>query len=151
MIIPFALFVLESCLATFCYFTYSNSDPFLKLLLGQLLAVNVTLAGLLHFFPPLFDFYASMIFLPFKKFWLYLTGFALIFSGIGICFQITQVVAAKCLTLTLIAMFPGNVFCVFNPRAKQLVFGGSTTKALIRLPFQVPFVIWAWWYVTPPF
>lgn len=150
IILPFCLFVLESLLANYSYFTYGHSDPFLKLIFVQLLAVNSVLAGLLHFFPPMYRVYTSMIFLPFKAFWLYATGVVLLLAGLGVVFDATQVVAAKCLVAILICMFPANIACVFMEHSKQIVFGGSTFKALLRLPMQLPLISWAWWFTTSP-
>lgn len=146
--VPFLLFVIESLVASCCHYTYAHTDPFLKLIFAQLLAVNSVLAGLLHFFSPMYHFYTSMIFLPFKNFWLYASGIVLILAGLGLTFDVTQVVAAKCMVAILILMFPANVACVVMEHPKQVVFGGSTVKALLRLPIQLPFIFWAWWFTN---
>lgn len=148
--LPFLLFVTESLIATTCFYMYRDSDRMLKFMLGQLLAINSTMAGLLHFFPPMYDFYTSMIFLPMKDFWLYSTGLALIGGGVGVTFAKTQVYAAWCLVVILILMFPGNLACVFMEHPRKVVFGGSMTAALLRLPLQIPFIIWAYWFTSPP-
>lgn len=148
--LPFLFFVTESLLAVACYYIYADSDWMLKFMLGQLLAINTTMAGLLHFFPPMYNFYTSMIFLPLKDFWLYATGLALIAGGVGITFAKTQVYAAWCLVAVLIIMFPGNLACVFMEHPRNVVAGGSMVKALVRLPLQIPFIAWAFWFTSPP-
>lgn len=148
--LPFLCFVLESLVAAGCFYFHRDTDPMLKFMFGQLLAINTTMAGLLHFFPPMYQFYTSMIFLPLKDFWLYSTGAALIAGGVGITFTKTQVYAAWCLVAILILMFPGNVACVFMEHPRKIVSGGSKTAAIARLPFQIPFVLWAFWFTSPP-
>lgn len=148
--LPFLFFVTESLVAVGCYHHYGDTDSMLKFMLGQLLAVNTTMAGLLHFFPPMYEFYTSMIFLPMKDFWLYSTGVALMASGIGTLFTKTQVYAAWCLVAIFIVMLPGNIACVFMERPRKIVCGGSKIAAVARLPFQIPFIIWALWFTSAP-
>lgn len=148
--LPFVLFVTEALLATVCCFIYKHTDPFLIVMFSQLLAVNFVLAGLLHFYKPMYEFYTSMIFLPFKDFWLYLSGVTFFLGGAGVAISSTRSAAAKLLVCSLIGVFPGNVACVFMEHPRKVVFGGSMKPALARLPFQIPMIIWAWWMVGAP-
>lgn len=146
----FLLFVTEAILATICCKVYADTDWLLKFIFTQLLSINVTLCGLLHFFPPMFEFYTSMIFLPFKSFWLYTSGLGLLSAGIGLIFDKTQVYSAWGLVALFILMLPGNLTCVFQERPRRLVSGGSLPMAIIRLPMQYLFIQWALWFTTPP-
>lgn len=148
--LPFLFFALESLLALLCSAVYADSDWMLKMMFAQLLAVNTTLAGLLHFFPPLHQFYTSMIFLPWPQFWLYFSGLALITGGLCVAFSHTQVLGAWLLIAVLIIMFPGNIACVVSTYPRNQVCGGSLLGALLRLPFQFLFMAWAWWFTSQP-
>lgn len=148
--LPFFFFAFESLLAVLTKYWYQDTDFMLKLGFGQLLAINCTLAGILHFHPPMRPFYLSMIFLPFKNFWLYSTGIALILGGIGVVFSRTQIISAWCLVTVFIVMFPGNIACVLMEHPRKQVFGGSHIAAILRLPFQFSFIAWAFWFTTPP-
>lgn len=147
--LPFFFFAFESLLALLCRTLYADSDWMVKMMFAQLLAVNTTFAGLLHFFPPLYHFYASMIFLPWPHVWLYMSGLMLITGGLCVAFMRTQILGAWLLVSTLVLVFPGNIACVVSPRPRNQVCGGSLVGALMRLPFQFTFIAWAWWFTSP--
>lgn len=147
---PFLFFAIESLLAVAFSSLYSDSDWMLKMLFAQLLAVNTTLSGMLHFFPPLYQFYTSMIFLPFQDFWLYSSGLALIIGGLFVAFAKTQVIGAWLLVFVFTLIFPGNIVCVFSRYPRNQVCGGSVIGAILRLPFQFSFIVWAYWFTSPP-
>lgn len=151
--LPPVFFFLESVMAAAAYKAYGDSDGLLKFLFNQLLAVNMTCAGLMHFAKPLLSFYSSMVpsFLPFgKKFWIFSTGIALVFGGLGVMFPPTQQAAAWLLVTTLVVMFPGNVACVFMEHPRKVVCGGSLVASLVRLPFQATLIMWAFWFTSDP-
>lgn len=147
---PFLFFALESVLAVISSLVYEDSDWLLKMMFAQLLAVNMMLAGMLHFVPQLYPFYRSMIFLPFPKFWLYSSGVAMTVGGLCVAFVKTQVIGAWLLIGVLVIVFPGNVACVVSPYPRYHVCGGSLLGAVLRLPFQFFFIAWAYWFTTPP-
>lgn len=147
--LPFLFFAAESLLATFFYIFPHRADPIIRTAFRFLLAFNVTLAGLLHFHPPLYAFYASMVFLPFKPFWVYASGVALTLFGTGLCFPQTRYIAARAVAATLFLIFPANIACVFQEYPRKLVFQGSRIAAIARLPFQATFIAWALWIATP--
>lgn len=149
-IVPFLFLAVESLLAFVARSLYADSDWLVKMMLGQLLAINCTFAGLLHFYPPFKRFYTSMIFLPYKELWLYGSGAALATGGLLVAFTRTQVMGAWVLVATFIIIFPGNVACVFMAEPRKVVCGGSTIGAILRLPFQLLFIYWAHWFTTAP-
>lgn len=146
--VPFLLLAVESLLAFIARSLYGDTDWLIKLMLCQLLAVNCTFSGLLHFYRPFKSFYTSMIFLPYKEVWLYSSGLALSAGGLLVAFTRTQVIGAWTLVATFVIIFPGNVACVFMPTPRKLVCGGSTIGAILRLPFQFLFIYWAHWFTT---
>lgn len=148
--LPLLFLGVESLLAFVGRSLYGDSDRLVKMMLGQLLAINCTFSGLLHFHPPFKRFYISMIFLPYKELWLYASGVALATGGLLVAFTRTQVTGAWILVATFIIIFPGNVACVFMPGPRELVCGGSTIGAILRLPFQLLFIYWAHWFTTAP-
>ncbi|PXF44902.1 hypothetical protein BWQ96_05392 [Gracilariopsis chorda] len=149
-LLPFLMFSLEGLVAVICSYIYQDTDWLLKFTFSQLLAINTVFAGILHFYKPLYEFYTSMIFVPFKDFWLYSTGFVLMFGGFGLVFANTQVLAAYALAGVLIVMFPGNIACVFLEKPRKLVCNDSLIGAVLRLPMQLVFIRWALWFTTPP-
>lgn len=149
-LLPFLMFSLEGLVALICSHIYQDTDWLLKFSFSQLLAVNTVFAGILHFYKPLYEFYTSMIFVPFKDFWLYSTGIVLILGGLGLVLASTQVLAAYALVAVLLVMFPGNIACVFLEKPRRLVCNGSLIGAILRLPVQFVFIGWALWFTTPP-
>lgn len=146
--LPFLFFTLESLLAT--YVSYTIPTDFLcRVFFAQLLAINAVMAGLLHFHEPLLETYRAMIPFPHPEILLSLTGFLLIIAGIGIAITATQRIAARLMVCLLIAMFPANIVCVVSEKPRKLLMGGSIVAALIRLPLQVPFILWSLWLTTP--
>lgn len=145
-LLPFILFVTEALIASICSYVYGDSNGPLKFLFACLLAGNAVTAGMLHFSKSMHKFYTSMIFVPFKTFWLFATGAVLVFAGIGLLWAKTQVIAARALVGVFIIMFPGNIACVFCERPRRIVCGGSMTTAILRLPVQFLFIAWANWY-----
>ena len=148
--LPFVFFSAESILATYISFAFHDEDPMLKLMFGHLLAINSVMAGIFLFNDILTEAYISMLPLPHPKLWLHATGFLLIGAGVGLVFSATQVFSAWILLLLFIVMFPANLTCVVCERPKKLVYRGSTVAALISLPLQITFVLWASWFTSPP-
>jgi uncharacterized membrane protein len=115
-----------------------------------LLAVSFVLSGAAHFYAPLYAFYESMVFLPFKGFWIYSTGVAMIGSGLSLLYEPTRIAAAEAIMAILVVVFPGNVACVVMKKPRKVVFGGSLTAAVARLPLQITLISWASWIAETP-
>ena len=144
-VLPFFSFVLQSLVATYFYFNPLRASLFVRDSFRYMLAFNIIFAGLLHFPQSMYEFYASMVPLPFKKFWVYASGVAWIIFGIGLCFPPYASTAAYGIAVTLILVFPANIACVIDPHPRKVVFGGSILAAIMRLPFQFTFLSWALW------
>jgi uncharacterized membrane protein len=75
----------------------------------------------------------------------YLSGFFEILFGIMILFKKSRVLGAKGLILLLIAVFPGNIYLAQSSLAQSLL-GITQETAIIRLPFQGLFILFAYWF-----
>lgn len=148
--LPFFFFSLESLLAIYCFRVHGDSDWMLKMMFSQLLAINSVHTGLTHLFSPFLKFYKSMIFLPYPKLWLHSTGFIFILSGLAVAFSKTQVIGAFVLCATFLFFLPFYLYTLISAHPRNEIFQGSFIRAFIRLLFQFVFVVWAWWFTSPP-
>ena len=100
-------------------------------------------AGVTHFTGMKHD-YAAMIpeNLPRGLWVVYLTGVLEIAGAIGLLIPGLRRIAAICLILLLLAMFPANV----NAALKGIPFRGDAPTSLwLRVPMQVLFIWMLWW------
>ena len=104
------------------------------------LAAFMIFAGVNHFIKT--DFYLSMMppYLPFHLELVYLSGVAEIICGALLLVPKTRVLGAWCTILTLIAVFPANIYMAQNP---ALFPKFPETALYVRLPFQLIFIGWA--------
>jgi len=116
-----------------------------KILLWVMVAFYV-FAGVNHFLRPAFYVNIMPPYLPWHLELVYLSGIAEIVLGIGLAFPRTRSLAAWGVIALLIAVFPANLHQAIN----DVPMAGSTESIgvirWIRLPFQVVFILWAWWY-----
>lgn len=107
------------------------------------------LAGVNHFVTPAFYLQIMPSYLPAHEFLVALSGVFEILLGLGLILRPKsrlRVWSAWGLVLLLLAVFPANIYSythlheLGDPRA---------TVALIRLPFQIPLLWWAWVYTRP--
>lgn len=115
----------------------------LKTALLYLLSLFYVIAGVLHFVRP--EFYLKMMppSLPWHLALVYVSGVCEIALGILVLFPAYRRLAAWGLILLLVAVFPANIYLAMNP---HLMPQASPTAHLLRLPFQLVFIAWAWWY-----
>jgi uncharacterized membrane protein len=120
--------------------------------LQWVLAATMTVGGLAHFASP--DAYVAIMppFLPFPLALVYVSG--VVEAGLGIALMIPKLtrLAAWGLVLTLLAVYPANIYHaveggISHPDLPEIF--AEPVFAYIRLPFQVLFIAWAWWYTTP--
>ena len=111
--------------------------PRAKLMLLWLMALFYILAGFNHLVNP--EFYVSIIppNLPDPEWLNVLSGLAEIVLGVFLLEPRTRVFAAWGIIALLIAVFPANLHVALED-------GGVGGWG--RLPFQVLFIVWAWWY-----
>lgn len=114
-----------------------------------LLSLNLCGAGFMHLLSP--DFFVAIIppGLPNPEWLNLLSGLAEIILGVYLLEPRTRVFAAWGAIALAIAVFPANV----NMALENIGPGGPGTGTplanYIRLPFQVIFVLWAWWFTQP--
>ena len=102
-----------------------------------LLAAVLSGAGVTHLASP--EFYDALIpaFLPAPRAWIYGSGLAELACAMAVVVPTTRRAGGFASAALLVAMFPGNVYMAVEP--------GDVPRwaALVRLPLQVPLVLWA--------
>jgi len=109
-----------------------------------LLGILLVLAGINHFImaeevylkimPPYLGWHKELVFLS-----------GLIEIGLGVLLLVPQYrkIAAWGIILLLIAVFPANIYLA---QTNGAVLGVSPLVAWGRLPLQILFLLWAWWF-----
>ena len=102
-------------------------------------------AGVTHFTN--YDFFEALVppVLVFKSEIVYVSGLIEIVLGLLLCFKKTRHKAAWGIVLLLIIVFPANLYLCFSD-VPQEALGISINQAFIRLPFQIPLLIIAYWH-----
>ena len=83
--------------------------------------------------------------LPSKLFLVYLTGLIEVVGGVAILAPKTRKVGAYLLIFLLISVFPANIY-LYVSETPQSLLGISEADALIRMPFQIPLILLAYWH-----
>lgn len=124
----------------------------LKQALCWLLAIFMILAGIMHFVRP--GFYQAMIppMFPAPLALVYISGVFEIVFGVLLLIPRYRRIGAWGIVATLIAVYPANIYHALAgglthpdlPPAMQ-----NAKFAWARLPFQLVFLAWAWWFTRP--
>ena len=101
--------------------------------------------GIRHFTDPQYFLDIVPPQLPSKLFLVYLTGFIEVVGGAAILAQKTRKAGAYLLIFLLISVFPANIYLYLSETPQNLL-GISKTDALIRMPFQTPLILLAFWH-----
>jgi uncharacterized membrane protein len=106
-------------------------------------------AGVNHLLNP--EFYLAIMppGLPAPEWLNVASGLAEIVLGVYILEPRTRVLAAWGIIALLVAVFPANVYVATENVGADGPGTGSMLANWIRLPFQLVFVLWAWWYTRP--
>ena len=83
--------------------------------------------------------------LPFKLFLVYLTGLIELVGGAAILLPKSRKEGAYLLIFLLISVFPANIYLYLSETPQNLL-GISKTDALIRMPYQIPLILLAFWH-----
>ncbi|MGD0966213.1 MAG: DoxX family membrane protein [Candidatus Acidiferrales bacterium] len=119
-------------------------------LIGLFLFASIFIAsGLLHFCYP--APYARIIppFLRWPQMLVRISGGAEILGGLGLLLQRFRRLAAYGLASLLVAVFPANIYMA----VAHVPFPGRMGEPWIqwlRLPMQIPLIVWALYYAKPP-
>ena len=107
------------------------------------LVIMFLFTGFSHFSSLKHDF-AAMIPAPLPNdLWvIYLAGIFEIAGAVGLLIPRTRRLAAVCLVLLLVAMFPANVNAIIN----EIPLGGNAPTPLwLRAPMQLLYIVMVWW------
>ena len=101
--------------------------------------------GIRHFTNPQYFLDIVPPQLPFKLFLVYLTGLIEIVGGVAILLPKTRKAGAYLLIFLLVSVFPANIY-LYVSETPQSLLGISKMDALIRMPFQTPLILLAYWH-----
>jgi uncharacterized membrane protein len=121
-----------------------------KRILMWVMAVAYAGAGFNHLVNP--DFYIRIMppGLPSPEWLNLISGLAEIVLGVFLLEPRTRILAAWGLIALLIAVFPANVYvATANLGIDGAPGTGPGGLHYLRFPFQVVFILWAWWYTRP--
>ncbi|MBY0231412.1 MAG: DoxX family protein [Gemmataceae bacterium] len=113
-----------------------------KLVMRWLLALLLLAAGVLHFVRADVFLRAMPAYLPWHRELVLLSGAAEFLLGILLLVPRVSRPAAWGVVALFVAVFPANVHMALNPD----LFPAIPPWVLwLRVPLQVPLVLWAWW------
>ena len=116
-----------------------------KLLTIYVMSFMYIFIGIRHFTDPRYFLDIVPPQLPFKLFLVYLTGLIEVVGGAAILAPKTRKVGAYLLIFLLVSVFPANIY-LYVSEIPQNLLGITKTDALIRMPFQIPLIILAYWH-----
>ena len=109
------------------------------------MSVLYVIIGVKHFIDP--DFFMAIMppFIPLHKECVFISGFFEILFGIFMLFNKTRSIGAWGIIILLISVFPANIY-LYTSELAQETLNISKLQALIRMPFQIPLIIIAYWH-----
>ena len=116
-----------------------------KLLTIYVMSIMYIFIGIRHFYGPQYFLHIVPPQLPFKLFLVYVTGLIEIIGGAAILSSKTRSAGALLLIFLLVIVFPANIYLYISETPQNLL-GITKTDALIRMPFQIPLIILAYWH-----
>ena len=116
-----------------------------KILTIFVMGVMYVFIGIKHFTDPQYFLDIVPPQLPFKLFLVYLTGLIEVVGGAAILAPKTRKAGAYLLIFLLLSVFPANIY-LYVSETPQNLLGISEADALIRMPFQIPLILLAYWH-----
>ena len=116
-----------------------------KLLTIYVMSIMYIFIGIRHFTGPQYFLDIVPPQLPSKLFLVYFTGLIEIVGGAAILSPKTRKAGAYLLIFLLVSVFPANIYLYISETPQNLL-GISKTDALIRMPFQIPLILLAFWH-----
>ena len=116
-----------------------------KLLTIYVMSIMYIFIGIRHFTDPQYFLDIVPPQLPSKLFLVYFTGLIEIVGGAAILSPKSRKEGAYLLIFLLISVFPANIYLYLSETPQNLL-GISKTDALIRMPFQIPLILLAFWH-----
>ena len=117
--------------------------------LRVVLGLFFVFAGIAHFVRPERFLEIMPPYVPWHRELVYLSGGFEIAGGLGLLIPALRRAAGWGLIALLVAVFPANIQMFFNFLDQQ---GWSvwTIVWLVRLPLQIPLILWVWWSMQDP-
>ena len=116
-----------------------------KLTTIYIMSFMYVLIGIRHFADPQYFLDIVPPQLPSKLFLVYFTGLIEVVGGAAILAPKTRKVGAYLLIFLLVSVFPANIYLYISETPQNLL-GISKMDALIRMPFQIPLILLAFWH-----
>ena len=122
-----------------------SSTTHIKNISIYIMSLLYILVGIKHFSDPNFFLKIMPKYLNYHLELVYLSGFFEILFGVLLIFKKTRFFGAWGVFILLICVFPANIY-LYNSEAAQIALDISKSQALMRLPFQIPLLILAYWH-----
>lgn len=122
-----------------------SSTNHIKNISIYIMSLLYILVGIKHFSDPNFFLKIMPEYLNYHLELVYISGFFEILFGILLIFKKTRFFGAWGVFILLICVFPANIY-LYNSEAAQIALDISKSQALMRLPFQIPLLILAYWH-----
>ena len=126
-------------------FNFCNLIENFKTLTIYVMSIMYIFIGIRHFIDPQYFLHIVPPQLPFKLFLVYFTGLIEIIGGAAILSSKTRRAGALLLIFLLVIVFPANIY-LYVSETPQNLLEITKTDALIRMPFQIPLIILAYWH-----
>ena len=123
----------------------SKYIPYYKSITAITLGFMYIAVGIKHFTDP--DIFVAITppFVYFREAAVYFTGIIEIIGGALLLINKHRKKGAVLMIILLLLVFPANIYLVFSDEA-QAVFQATRNDALIRIPFQIPLILIAYWH-----
>ena len=116
-----------------------------KLITVFVISFMYVFIGVKHFIDPQYFINITPPQIEYKSFAVYFTGVLEVLGGLLILNKKTRKIGAFLIILLLIIVFPANIY-LYLYETPQHLLGISKTQALIRMPFQAPLILLAYWH-----
>ena len=101
--------------------------------------------GVKHFTNPKYFLAIMPPYIPYHKLMVYLSGALEIVFALMMIFKKSRFYGCWGIIFLLIAVFPANIY-LYNSEIPQNILSISKHEALIRLPYQLPLLLFAFWH-----
>ena len=124
---------------------FSKHIHYYKSIAAITLGLMYIVVGIKHFTEPEIFIAITPPFIYFREAAVYFTGLIEIVGGALLLINKYRKKGGALMIILLLLVFPANIYLVFSEEA-QMVFQGTRADAIIRLPFQVPLILIAYWH-----
>ena len=124
---------------------FSKYIQYYKSIAAITLGLMYIAVGIKHFTDPEIFIAITPPFVYFREAAVYFTGIIEIIGGALLLSKKYRRDGGVLIIILLLLVFPANIYLVFSQEA-QAAFQGTRMDALIRLPFQIPLILIAYWH-----